>query len=386
LISFIWINDSILNAPECKACIPYENLSDTYDYIVVGGGTAGSVVAAKLSEDPSSTVLLIESGGYVNDNTISLQSIPGVALLNLATGLINLGWQSEPQETPLKGSAGPGVAGRKIPIPRGKGLGGSNELNFMLHVMPSEGDLDTWASASGDDSWNSSNMFHLLDEYELRESEINSTTGEAIGNGVIGITKATEPHELISDLIEASGKTPHGKTDEYNSYGKRLGAAEMEFFTKNAVRQSTAREFLVPHIKTRPNLHVLLKSQVTGLLLENAPATEASEGSEKAGGIVARGVKVVCKDAQVFGEDTVVTNLRARKEVILSAGAYATPQILMLSGIGPKSHLDDIGIPTVVDLPVGNNLQDHPFFPIKVCKGIQYANAKAMNEFCEAVL
>jgi choline dehydrogenase-like flavoprotein len=327
----------VLTPPTCRYCIQPDQLLPEYDFIVIGGGTAGALIAAELSTRlQDATVLLLEAGGFTNINKVSLESVPGLAPLNVQFGS---DWKLdlEPQTAALDGTVPHGLVNRQINIPRGKVLGGSNELNYMMHVTATDGDYSRWANAAQDASWDSDHMRTLQKIYESRGSE---------DSGRISVGLPVDVHPVSTTWVEAAGQTAHGNMTHCNT-GKRRGGCHYEHSIRNGVRESTARAFLLPAMAKNKNLHVLLNAHVAKIHFEGLSADTVSFILASSGNRIA------------FA--------KAKREVIISAGAYLSPQLLMLSGIGPQGHLESVGIKTVMNLPgVGSHLQDHPFVPLKI--------------------
>eukprot|EP00939_MAST-03C_sp_MAST-3C-sp1_P005120 g5120.t1 len=310
---------------EYCASTPKEDLLTSYDFLIVGGGTAGAALAADLS-DSEHSVLLLEAGPCTNTG-LSTQTLPG--LCSLIGSSVDWSYSKEPQK-----NGGVVFNNRSIPIPRGRVLGGSNELNFMLHVRGTPKDYDMWAEMVEDDSWNSTEMAKMEDIYEDH----------------IHVTRK-RLHPMAKLFLEASRKTPYGVLENYNDRTtEREGSFVYQHGTNAGVRQSTARNMLLPRMNRanggiyRANLHLLTSCVVKQVVLEK------DEGD---GEWIAKGVRVVL--------DGVETTIYAKKEVVLSAGAYGTPHLLQLSGIGAFDHLEMIdGVTPRVHLPgVGSHLQEH---------------------------
>ncbi|XP_046560481.1 alcohol dehydrogenase [acceptor]-like [Haliotis rubra] len=298
-------------------------LNTTYDYIIVGAGSAGSVLASRLSENVHVTVLLIEAGG--DDRQQPIVDIPFLAPLGMWNDQFDWHYLTEP----LK-SGGNAYQDRKSYWPRGRLLGGSSQLNGNVYVRGHRHDYDSWA-ASGCDGWTYKDVLPYFKKSENNRLEDLSPEYHGVG-GPLTISKA-EVQPVSERIFKAGLELGYKETD--------VNGATQEGFSytpttmKNGERMSTSKAFLWPVIN-RPNLHVLAHSHVTKIMIENKKAV---------------GVEYV-KDNRLY-------KVLASREVILSAGAIGSPQLLMLSGIGPKKHLEDKGIKVKANLPVGDNLQDH---------------------------
>ena len=304
-------------------------LNDTYDYIIVGGGTAGSVLAARLSEEGNSTVLLLEAGGDYTEN--SIYHIPS------AIGMFehsDADWQflTEPQEHSLKG-----MNDRRSYWAAGRVLGGGSVLNYLLYTRGLAADYNSWAEM-GCDGWDFDSVLpYFLKSEDILASDLKNSEFHGKG-GPIGVSDGK-----ISDLHEYFIKAGIEAGFEHKDYNDMVGesVSSMLITTRKGMRSSTGLEYL-GRINGRNNLHVAVNSFVTKLRLVNKKA---------------KGVYVI-RD----GRKRLVT---ARREVVMSAGAINTPAILMHSGIGSKHHLEKVGIKAIVDLPVGQNLQNHFFALMK---------------------
>jgi choline dehydrogenase-like flavoprotein len=287
------------------------------DYVVVGAGSAGCVVAARLSEDPDVKVTVIEAGGKGKHPNIS---IPAAFAKQFKT---KLDWDycTEPE---------PHCANRSLYIPRGKGLGGSSNMNAMLYVRGRPLDYDLWVQM-GAAGWGWDDVlpyFLKAEDNQRGQSEFHGT------GGPVRIENERSPRKLTGRIVQAIENAGLPFIEDYNG-PEQDGVAMVQVFQKNGRRWSAADAYLRP-VMSRPNLTVLTKRLVAGLEVSGGRVT----GVKLAGGEV----------------------VRAEREVILCAGAIGSPQILMLSGIGPAEHLRSVGVDVVHDLPgVGGNLQDHPF-------------------------
>ena len=300
-------------------------VEEGFDFVVVGAGTAGCVLAARLSEDVRYRVCLIEAGGsgkslYVN--------VPGAIVLAQRSAQLNWRFQTVPQ---------PHLNGRRIGVPRGRGLGGSALINGMVYFRGHPRDYDSWASA-GATGWS----YREVLPYFCR-SEDNENFGPSVFHGQGGpmrIRNVTRPNALNFAFFEAlagQGVKPRADLNGEDSEGMGL----RQLAVRGGTRETTARAFLGPASK-RPNLTVLTDAQVTRVLLEGR-----------------RAVGVEARTPQ--GAITV----RANREVVLSAGAIQSPQLLMLSGIGDGEHLACVGVEVRHHLPgVGRNLHDHLASPV----------------------
>nr|CAD7260194.1 unnamed protein product [Timema shepardi] len=306
---------------------------EDYDFIVVGGGSAGAVVASRLSEIPDWNVLLIEAGG---DPTIESE----IPLLYPYLQKSEIDWQykTEPQS-----GACLGFINRQCTWPRGKVLGGSSTINAMLYIRGHKWDYDNWA-ANGNTGWSYEEILPYFKKSEKLEdqgvlSQENSSKYHGT-DGYLPINRFSHKHPVLRALIEASRESGYKEVLDHNS-DENEGISEYNTNTKDGRRWNTAKAFLGP-AKERKNLHVTKFSQVTKILID--PITNKVYGVQ-------------------FKKGKDLNEVKVTKEVILSAGAINSPQILMLSGIGPKLHLGAVGVsPIIKDLPVGYNLQDHVAF------------------------
>lgn len=293
----------------------------TYDYVVVGAGSAGCVLAARLSEDASVRVLLIEAGGRDRHPNIK---IPAAFAKQFRT---KLDWDlaTEPE---------PHCDGRSLYVPRGKGLGGSSSMNAMLYVRGNPLDYDGWAAAGAEGwGWEDVRPYFLRAEDNQRGASEHHATG-----GPLRVEDERSPRPLTGRFLAACAEAGIPRIDDYNG-PEQDGAALAQVTQRNGRRWSAADAYLRP-AQRRPNLDVLTGAQVTAIEIEDGAAT---------------GVRY----ARRGGSEELA---RAEREVVLAAGALASPQLLLLSGIGPAEQLRGLGIPVAHELPgVGENLQDHPY-------------------------
>ena len=305
----------------------------TYDYIIIGAGSAGCILANRLSADPSHSVLLLEAGGP--DKKMEIHIPAGYGKLHRSE--VDWGYWTEPQEHLL---------GRKIYLPRGKALGGSSSTNAMAYVRGNRADYDDWA-ALGNKGWSYQDVLPYFLKSEHNEDFVNAYHNQG-GELNVGFLKSFGT-PFADAFIEACVENGFPRNTDYNGE-KQEGASRFQFNIKNGKRHSAAAAFLKP-ILQRPNLHVITRAHVKRVLIENDRATGVEVLSGKKG------------NSELF---------KAKKEIILSAGSFASPQLLMLSGIGDAGELKRHGIECKKDLPgVGKNLQDHLFFGVSGLATIQ---------------
>ncbi|MCZ2136494.1 MAG: GMC family oxidoreductase N-terminal domain-containing protein [Burkholderiales bacterium] len=292
------------------------------DYIIVGGGTAGCVLAGRLSEDRRHSVCLLEAGP--SDDYLWIHIPIGYAK-TMFHPVYNYGYYTEPD---------PYMNDRKIYWPRGRCLGGSSSINGLIHIRGQAADYDRW-SAAGNPGWSWREVLPWFVRSEHNDDRRLQGTASHGTGGPLWATSIPEPHPLMEAIIAAGEELGVPRTIDFNA-GQQEGVGYYQLFTRNGWRCSTAVAYLRP-ARRRRNLRVEVDAQVTRVLFEGTRAV----GVE----YVQRGVR---------------QRLRANREVLLAAGALQSPQILMLSGIGPQEHLREHGIAPRQHLPgVGRNLQDH---------------------------
>lgn len=301
------------------------SLLNSYDFIIVGAGSSGCVLASRLSENPNHKVLLIEAG---KQDTFPME-IPVIAAYFQSTSY-NWNYVTEPQE-----GACLGMEDQRCAFPRGKGVGGSSLINYMIYNRGNPYDFDQWA-AMGNKGWSYNEIlpyFKKSENNNLRGLE-NSTFH---GKGGPMNTEYAKHRTKYSKAFMQAQKYLGIKTTDYNG-AEQLGTSYIQANTLNGRRQSAANAFIDPIIWSRPNLHILTEARVTKVLID--PDTKEAYGVE-------------------YVRFRKRNNVYAAKEVILSAGVFGSPQILTLSGVGPAQDLRRIGVPLIQDLPVGKIMYDH---------------------------
>jgi choline dehydrogenase-like flavoprotein len=295
-------------------------MAEAFDYVIVGGGTAGCVLAARLSEDGTSTVCLVEAGGEDRHPLIHIPATVGAAI-----GRPHLNWRflTVPQ---------PHLDNRRIPLPRGRVLGGSGSINGMVYFRGQRQDFDEWA-AMGNPGWS----YREVLPYFIRSESNDSYAGSPYHgfDGPIRVSHIPQPNPMIPAFLEAMHSLGFKRCEDFNvpepeGYGPRQGTI------RDGRRDSTAVAYLRP-ARSRTNLTVMTDCLATRILMRNRRAT---------------GIELL--------RDGETKQIEARREVVLSAGAVQSPQLLLLSGIGDGAALQALGIVSVHHLPgVGANYHDH---------------------------
>ncbi|MEZ8100300.1 GMC family oxidoreductase [Vibrio bivalvicida] len=292
---------------------------DSYDFIIVGGGSAGCVLAARLTEDPAVSVCLLEAGGK---DTSPLIHTPVGAVAMLPTKYNNWGFETVPQA---------GLNGRKGYQPRGKTLGGSSSINAMMYARGHRYDYDLWASL-GNEGWGFDDCLPYFKKSENNEIHHDEYHGQG---GPLNVANLRSPSEMLEKYLQACESIGIPRNEDING-AEQLGAMATQVTQHNGERCSAAKAYLTPNL-SRPNLTVITKATTHKVLFRDKRAIGVEYG------LSGKRIQIKCK-----------------KEVILSAGAFGSPQILLLSGVGPKEELDKHGIYQVHQLAgVGENLQDH---------------------------
>ncbi len=292
---------------------------DNFDYVIVGGGSAGCTLAGRLSEDPDVSVCLLEAGPKDDDKLIHMPM--GFALMGKKTK-VNWHYETVPQK---------GLNGRKGYQPRGKTLGGSSSINAMIYIRGHKSDYDNWVKM-GAKGWGWKDVLPYFKKSEHREMGADKYHAQG---GPLNVTTLQTPNPVCDVFLKAADQLQLPKTDDFNG-AQFEGTGRYEVTQKDGQRHSAASAYLSPHLE-RANLHVFTNAYTTKIVFENKKA-----------------VGVQC---QIGGKPRTIL---AKREVLLCGGAFGSPQILMLSGVGDKVELARHEIETVHHLPgVGQNLHDH---------------------------
>ena len=295
-----------------------ESMAETYDYIVIGAGSAGCVIANRLSEDKNKKILILEAGG--NDKSVTV-SMPAALSIPMNSERFNWGLKTEPE---------PGLDNRIMNLPRGKGLGGSSSINGMCYVRGNPMDYELW-SAKGAKGRHWGNVLPYF-----KKLEHSSEDGEFRGNdGPLSVKKGEAKNILYNTFVQASKEAGYAVSENMNDL-QHEGMGPMEMSVKNGVRASAAKSYLYPALK-RGNINVITKANVEKILFQN----------KKAKGVL-------------FSRYGKKITVKAGNGVILCAGSIMSPKILKLSGIGPVNELKNHAIEIILERKeVGNNLMDH---------------------------
>jgi choline dehydrogenase len=322
-----------------------ETVMTHYDYIVIGAGSAGCVVANRLTEDPNTTVLLLEAGNPATKPEIQIP----LKCTHLPGSEVDWGYFSEPE---------PYLNNRKIFCPRGKVLGGSSSINFLVYIRGNTRDYDHW-QALGNPGWSYQDVLPYFKKSEHQQRGASEYHGM---DGELSVTDIVSPAPVSQRFIDAAVSLGHDYNPDFNGVQQK-GVGRIQITAKNGKRHSAAAAFLLP-ILHRPNLTTITGALVTRLLFEGTRAV----------------------GVEYLHEET-LHQVRDNQEVILSGGTFDSPKLLMLSGIGDAAHLQAMDIPVVLDLPgVGQNLQDHILVPIPYEATQALQTASTSNGIAEAGL
>ncbi len=316
----------------------------SYDYIVIGAGSAGCAVVSRLTEDANNKVLLLEAGGPDEEDGIHIPA----AFPNLFKTPFDWAYETTEQ---------PGLNGRKEFMPRGRVFGGTSSINAMVYQRGAPADYDHWAEL-GNEGWAYEDVLPYFKK--AMNQERGGSDAHGVG-GPINVANLRDPNPLSSAMVDAAAEQGYPVTEDFNA-GDQIGFGLYQVTQKNGMRCSAAVGYLHPALG-RENLTAIPQAQVTKLNFDGnrcASVTYVKNGETH--------------------------TAEVSKEVIVSAGAINSPQLLMLSGIGPKDHLSEHGIDSVMDLPgVGENLQDHCMAPVAyhVTQPITLAHAESEEQIAK---
>jgi len=288
-----------------------------FDYVIVGAGSAGCVLAARLSEDPSARVAVLEAGAQ--------DTQPEIHIPVAFPALFKSSWDWD-----LEGEPEPGLDNRRLYLPRGKMLGGCSSINAMIYIRGNRADYDGWAAA-GCTGWGFDDVLPYFKRSEDNERGEDAYHG---AGGPMSVAESRSMHPIVDTLLEAARQAGHEHNPDFNG-ARQEGVGRFQLTQRDGLRCSTADAFLHP-AASRPNLEVISRAMAHRIVFEGSRAV---------------GVEI--------SRDGRMETIRASQEVIVSAGAYQSPVLLMLSGIGPEDQLTPFGIPVREALPVGLGLQDH---------------------------
>ncbi len=321
-------------------------MNQTFDYVIVGAGSAGCVLAARLTEDNQATVLLLERGG--SDASLFIQ-MPSALSIPMNMPRYNWGYSSEPE---------PHLGGRRINCPRGRVLGGSSSINGLVYIRGNALDFEAW-EAAGATGWG---YRHVLPYFRRAESFAGGADAYRGGEGPLRTQHGRLRNPLYQAFVDAGAEAGYPMTADVNGF-QQEGFGRMDMTVHRGRRCSAARAYLRPAMK-RSNLAVHTNAAVSRILFEGRRAA-----------------------AVAYQRGGATHQVHARREIILAGGAINTPQLLKLSGIGPQQELRDHGIDVVHHLPgVGENLQDHLEFYLQIACTRPITLYGASNPFAKALI
>jgi choline dehydrogenase len=288
-----------------------------YDYVIVGAGSAGCVLAARLSEDRDARVAVLEAGAE--------DTQPEIHIPAAFPALFKSSWDWD-----LEGEPEPGLDNRRLYLPRGRMLGGCSSINAMIYIRGNRADYEAWAAA-GLEGWGYDDVLPYFKRSEDNERGEDAFHG---AGGPMSVSESRSMHPLVDTMLEAARQAGHEHNPDFNG-ARQEGVGRFQLTQRGGMRCSTVDAFLRP-ASERPNLEVIPRAMALRIVFE---------GDRAVGVEVAR--------------DGAVETIRASREVVLAAGAYQSPVLLMLSGIGPEDQLAPWAIEIREKLPVGEGLQDH---------------------------
>ncbi|MEZ6023936.1 MAG: choline dehydrogenase [Hyphomonadaceae bacterium] len=296
---------------------------DRFDYVIVGAGSAGCVLANRLTEDPDVTVAIIEAGG--KNNSVLVNMPAGAGNLISTPGQFNWGFETTPQAH---------LDGRRLYQPRGRGWGGSSAINGMIYIRGHARDYDQWRQM-GLAGWSYADVLPYFKRSQHHEDGADSWNGE---NGPLWVSRGPPGNPLYKAFIQAGAQAGYPVTRDFNGF-QQEGMGPYHLTIRDGERWSASHAYLKPIVGVRPNLKVISGAHAGRIIIERKTAVGVEYSA---------------------GRGKPVQSVFAKREVILSGGAFQSPHLLLLSGIGPADELQKLGVPVEVDAPeVGANLQDH---------------------------